>query len=70
MIGKVIDTDEMEIAVSVSADGKRVEMKTSGGTHLMTPAQAWGLGDSLAHAAREAQINDAEDVIDHNTWWV
>lgn len=70
MIGKVIDTDGMEIAVSLSADGKHVEMKTSDGTHLMNPAQAWGLGDLLAHAARKSQINDAEDVIDHNTWWV
>jgi len=70
MIGRIIATDEMKTAVSVSTDGKHVEMTTSGGTQRMTPARAWGLSDQLARAAREVQINVAEDVIDHNTWWV
>ena len=70
MIGKIIDINGMEIAVSLSADGKHVEMTTSSWTLVMTPSDALGLGDLLAHAAREALINDAEDVIDHNTRWV
>jgi hypothetical protein len=70
MIGKIIDTDGIEIAVSLSADGKHVEMTTRFGKQVMTPSDALGLGDLLAHAAREALINDAEDVIDHNTRWV
>lgn len=70
MIGKVIDTDGMEIAVSVSADGKHVEMTTSFGMQRMNPAKALGLGDLMAHAAREVLMNDAEDVVDHNTRWV
>ena len=70
MIGKIIDTDGMEIAVSLSADGKHVEMTTSSGPQVMTPSDALELGDLLAHAAREALINNAEDVIDHNTRWV
>jgi hypothetical protein len=70
MIGTIIDTEGMEIAVSVSVDGTHVQMTTSGGTQILFPEQAWGLSDLLAHAAREVQINVAEDVIDHNTWWV
>jgi len=70
MIGKVIDTDKMEIAVSLSADGRHVEMTTSLGKQVMTPSDALGLSDALTHAAKEAQIDYPDDVIDHNTRWV
>lgn len=70
MIGTIIDTDPLKIVVSVSSDGKQVAMTGASVQQILTPSDALRLADWLAHAAREALINDVEDIIDVNTRWV
>ena len=70
MTGEAMTTEGLDTIVSVSTYRRYVKMTTSAGTVLLTPAQASRLSDLLEHAAREAQIESVEDVIDHNTLWV
>jgi hypothetical protein len=70
MIGMIIDTNALGIAITVSADGKHVELSGITARQSLTPSEALQLADWLAHAAREAQINEVEDIIDGNTRWV